>query len=394
MRLSNLAKSLKSGQRDDFAKRIWRLEKEGKKILHLDIGDPDFDTPKHIIEAAVKSLRSGDTHYDVAGGTRDFRKAIAKSVKKELGFLPEEEQILIGPSPMLIYFLLQCVADKGDEVIVGDPAYARFYSLLNLLGLKPEPVVLKEREGFRMNPDRVREKITKRTRLVIMNSPHNPTGAVMTKKENEQLFRLARKYNFLILSDEVYGKLIYSGQHYSPGVNDHCRSNVVILNSFSKAYAMTGWRLGYLVGPKELMKKVEVLIRNTIFSLPVFIQKAGISALLGSDKFLKKTVVDYKKRRNILVAGLNRLPGVKCAMPDGALYVFPNIRGTGLSSREFVNFMLEKAGVALSAGTEFGREGEGFIRVSFTVSMKDIQEAVKRMEAVLQNKNFQYARKN
>lgn len=375
-----LGKKLFPDSRDEFLERMAKLESGGKKIIHLEIGDPDFDTPPHIVEAAVKSLRSGDTHYDTAGGISELRRAIAKNLEKELGFFPDEGQILAGPSPMLIYFLLQCIADKGDEVIVGDPAYARFYSLLSLLGLKPAPVILKESEGFRMNPDRVREKITKKTRLIIMNSPHNPTGAMMTKQECDGFFQLAKKHDLFILSDEAYSKLVYGGRHHSPALNDFCRTNTIILNSFSKAYAMTGWRLGYIIGPEELIKKMEVLMRNTIFSLPVFIQKAGISALTGSDRFLKKTVAEYKGRCDFLVRGLNQLAGVKCSTPQGALYVFPNIRGTGLSSREFVNFMLKKAGVALSVGTEFGKTGEGFVRASFAIPLEDIKEAITRMK--------------
>lgn len=386
MKLSKFSQKLKFSSRDQLLNKVAALEKKGQKIIHFEIGDPDFRTPPAIIEAAIDSLRKGETHYDDADGLEEFRSAISESAKENLGFAPELDQIVIGPSPALIYFLLQCVADPGDEVIVQEPAFARFYSLLDLVGLKPVVLPLKEKENFRINIEELRKKISDRTRLLIINSPHNPTGMTMSKEEVDGVAKLAEKNKIFVLSDEVYSKLVYSGTHHSPGIKDRCRQRTVILNSLSKAYAMTGWRIGYLIAPKELAAKIKVLLRNTIFSTPIFIQRAGISALIGDQKPVKLMVKEYKKRRDFFVAGLNKLPGISCLLPKGAFYVFPNIRGTGFTGGEFVKFMLEKAGVLFSPGTDFGADCQDYVRGAFSIPMEDIKEGLRRMAAALKKK--------
>lgn len=386
MKLSKFSQKLKFGSRDQLLNRVSELEKQGKSIVHFEIGEPDFSTQPSIIEAAIDSLRKGETHYDDADGLEEFRSAISKKTKEDLGFAPDLDQIIIGPSPALIYFLLQCVADPGDEVIVQEPAYARFYSLLDLLGIKPVVLPLEEENNFRIDAKELQKRITGKTRLIIVNSPHNPTGTVMSKKEVSGIAKVAEKNNIFLLSDEVYGKLVYDGSHYSPGVQDQCRQRTIILNSFSKAYAMTGWRIGYFIAPKELVAKMKILLRNTVFSTPVFIQRAGISALTGDQKPLQRMVKEYKKRRDFLVTGLNKLPGISCVVPRGAFYAFPNIRGTGFTDKEFVKFMLEKAGVLFSPGTDFGANCQDYVRASFSIPMAEIKEGLRRMAEALKKK--------
>lgn len=360
-----------------------QLENQGKKILHFEIGEPDFDTPSHIKEALNKSLLKGETHYVNSSGLSELREAVSQAVKKELGFQPFPEQILITPANAVIYFLLSCVANSKEEIIVPDPAFPTYYSAIKFIGLKPVRIPLKEKNNFRMNPTDIQNKITNKTRVIIINSPSNPTGSVMTKQEIEQVALIAQKNNLYLLSDETYSKLIYESGHYSPALKDKCQKRTIILNSFSKSYAMTGWRLGYAVGPEEVIDKMGLLLQTIISCLPPFIQKAGITALKGSQRPVNKMLNEYKKRRDQIVQGLNSLPGVSCLKPVGAFYVFPNIKKTGLTSEQFSDFILEKAGVALLPGSNFGPAGQGYIRLCYATSLETIKQGIERMRKAI-----------
>lgn len=383
MKLSAAAKKLAGSPMFQFLARAQELERQGKKIYRFEIGDPDFDTPENIKQAAIRAIKEGDTHYVNSLGIRELREAVADEVKKELGFQPDLEQVVIAPAISFIYFVTRCVADPGDEVIVPDPGFSSYYSAFDFIGVKWVGVPLREENEFRMNPDDIRKKITGKTRLIIINSPQNPTGAVMTREEIEEVARIAQEHNIYLLSDETYGKMTYDYPHYSPGIKDKCRERTIILNSFSKTYAMTGWRLGWAVAPAPLVEKIGLMIQTIISAVPPFIQKAGVEALKGDQSFIKKSVAEYKNRRDEMVKILNEMPGVKCLKPEGAFYVFPNIKGTGMTSEEFSEFALEKAGVVLLPGTTFGREGEGYVRLVYAASLENIREGLGKLKQAL-----------
>lgn len=383
---TNLAKAAYRIQGQPMFKLLAKaneLERKGKKIIHFEIGEPDFDTPNHIIKAANQALMQGKTHYVNSMGIPELRENVCQLVKKDLGFKPKQEQVLISTANAVIYYVLSCVANPGDEIIVPDPGFSTYYSAINFIGLKPVRISLKEKNEFRMDPDDILKKITSKTKLIIINSPSNPTGSVMTKEEIEQVAEITQKKNIYLLSDETYSKMIYDDRHYSPGTKDKCQKRTIILNSFSKSYAMTGWRLGYAVGPIQVIEKIGLLLQTVVSCLPPFIQYAGITALKSSQKPVYKMLKEYKKRRDEIVKGLNSLPGVSCLKPEGAFYVFPNIKKTGMTSQQFADFMLEKAGVALLPGENFGPSGKGYIRMCYANSLENIKEGVKRMKIAL-----------
>lgn len=363
--------------------RAQELEKGGERVIHFEIGDPDFSTPSHVTEAAVEALRRGDTHYVNSLGIRELREAIACSAQKEAGFLPDVAQVVVAPAISFIYFIARCLADPGDEIIVSNPGYSSYFSAFDFVGVRTVLVPTYERNGFRLKAGDVERVITPRTRLLFLNSPQNPTGAMMQKDDLHDLFLLARKHGFYILSDEVYAKMTYDMPHYSVSAEDACRERVILLNGFSKTYAMTGWRLGYAIAPEPIAEKLGLMVQTVISNVPPFIQQGGIAALTGSQECVSNMMREYRARRDMLVEGLNALPGVTCAPPDGAFYAFPNITGTGMSSDTFVEAMLEKARVVMLPGTNFGPGGEGYVRLSFSVSRDAIRDGLTCMRNVL-----------
>lgn len=366
-----------------FLDTVKQCERAGKKIIHFEIGDPHFDSPKAAIAAAKKSLDAGETHYTASAGLWDLREAIVAYVKKEWSFAPDIAQTLIAPANAIIDFAIRTVADPGDEVLYPSPGFPTYAAVCAYAGIKGVPVPLFEKDNFRMSPEEVQKRITPRTRLIILNSPHNPTGAVIPEKDTVEFYRIAQKYDLFLLSDEVYRKLSDKPVP-SPSVFDQCKERVILLYSFSKAYAMSGWRLGFAIAPAEIAKKMGLMLETIFSCLPVFIQRGGIAALKNGEKEIQGRWKELQKRKQELVTGLNTLPGVRCAVPDGAFYAYANISGTGLSSVAFRNLMLEKAGVSLLDGTAFGKEGEGFVRLSFaSATVPQIKQAVVRMARAL-----------
>lgn len=362
------------------------LEKNGQRILHFEIGDPNFDSLPDVVQAAIDALKEGKTHYAVSRGLPELRDAICSATEEELGFRPTREQVLVIPANAVIYFLTRCVVNPGEEVIIPDPGFPTYRSAIDFIGAKAIGVPLEEKNEFRMSPDDIRGKITNRTRLIIINSPQNPTGSVMTREEIENIAALAEKEDVYLLSDEVYQSVIYDRmQSWSPSLRDQCKERTVILNSFSKTHAMAGWRLGYAIGPEEVIEKMSLLLQTTISCVPPFVQYGGISALSAANRpILLDRVNELRQRRDCLVKGLNNLPGVSCVIPKGAFYVFPNITKTGLTSEEFAQCMLEKVGVVLLPGTNFGCCGEGYVRLCYaSVSLEAIKEGLGRMKAAL-----------
>jgi len=367
--------------------RARMLEAQGKSVIHLEIGEPDFPTPENIIEAAYGALHADYTHYTPAGGILEVRETVAGFLNRRLGtdVQPLEVVMVPGSKNVLLFTLLSCV-EPGDEVILPDPGYPVYESLVRFIEARPVPIRLREEKGFRMDLDELASLVTDRTRLLIVNTPQNPTGGVLTKEDVEYISRLAVERDLLVLSDEIYSQIIYGDfQHTSLLAQPGMRERTVLLDGMSKAYAMCGWRLGYGVAPRELAARMETLMINTSSCAAAFTQMAAIEALTSpeSDRAVKRMVGEFQGRRDLMVDGLNRLPGVRCARPDGAFYAFPNIEGTGLDEKELAERLLNEAGVAVLAGTAFGAGGKGYLRLAYTQSDAAIGEALQRMEAFL-----------
>lgn len=361
--------------------RIKEMERDGEKVVHFEIGDPDFSTPKEIIEAGVDALRGGSTHYSDSMGEYEFRKMIADNNMNSRGFSPDINQVLVTPGAnIMIYYAVRCLVNPGEEVIVQDPCFPTYLSVFKFCGVKPVPVPLKEEYGFRLQPKDLEDRITDKTRLIIINSPHNPTGAVMTEDDLRGVAEIAIKNKIFLYLDEIYSRMNYGETpFFSPSVIDECKDYTILANGFSKAFAMTGWRLGVGIGPERVMEKMGLLLQTTSSCVPAFVQKAGMAAIKGDQEPVRHMMRTYKKRRDMLVKGLNEIPKIHCVLPGGAFYVFPNITETGLSSREFAFRLLEEAKVGVCSGSDFGESGEGFIRLCYATSESEIEEGIKRI---------------
>lgn len=369
--------------------KVGEMQRQGKDIVHFEIGDPDFSTPKNIVEAACDSLRAGDTHYAPSVGIKELRESVRQATLRSRGFLPDLDQILIVPGANIgIYYAVRCLVEPGDEVIVPDPGFPTYYSVLKPCGVKAVRVPLKEENSFRMTPDDVRSLVTPKTRMIILNSPHNPTGSVMTKEEIEEIAKIAEEFDIYLYSDEIYARMYFADSvHFSsPSYLDMCKKRTIVANGFSKAFAMTGWRIGALIGPSDVIAKMALLLQTTSSCTPPFIQKAAMEAIEGDQTAVKDMVEEYHARMKLLVDGLNSIEGISCIEPGGAIYIFPNITGTGMTSQEFTDFALEKAGVAVLPGTNFGEHGEGYIRMCVVSSRDDIKKGIERLRSALANK--------
>ena len=367
--------------------QVLDLERKGRKIIHFEIGDPDFDTPLNIKEAACDSIMKGETHYTSSLGLMDMRAAACSATEYSRGFRPTIDQVLVTPGAnIIIYYAVRCLVEPGEEVILPDPGFPTYSSAMKFCDVNPVFVPLKEKNEFRMNPDDIEERITEKTRLIIINSPQNPTGSIMTPEELDAVYDIAEKYDVYLLCDEIYARMVYEDQHpfYSPSRRDQCRERTIVANGFSKAFAMTGWRLGCVIGPEPVIEKMSLLLQTTSSCVSPFIQRAGIEAISGPQYEVNSMMEEYRARRDLLVSGLNQLPGVKCLCPGGAFYVFPNISGTGMDDETFARRMLEEAGVSLLPGSNFGKNGRGFVRLCYANSRENIDEGLKRMKNFLE----------
>jgi len=367
--------------------RAKALEKQGKDVVHLEIGEPDFDTPKNIKEAAVKALYSGYTHYVPAAGIPELREAIAEYASKfrAVDFDPEEVVVTPGAKPIMFFGILACV-NPGEEVMYPNPGFPIYESVINFVGAKPVPLPLKEENDFRFDNEYVKEKITKKTKMIILNSPGNPAGGVLTREDLKVIADcVAGREDVFVLSDEVYSRIIYEGEHESIASLPGMKEKTILLDGFSKTYAMTGWRLGYGVMRKDLAQRVTQLMINSNSCTCAFVQMAGVEALKGPQDGIGEMVAEFKKRREIIVSGLNKIEGIRCKKPRGAFYVFPNTKGTGMDSRKFGDYLLNDAGVAVLPGTAFGKYGEGYLRLSFANSIENIKKALDRISEALKN---------
>ena len=365
--------------------RAKKLEAQGREVVHLEIGEPDFDTPNHISEAAIQALREGYTHYGPAPGMPELRKAIAEAVgaTRGLEFKPEEVVVTPGAKPIMFFAILALV-DEGDEVIYPNPGFPIYESVIRFVGGRAVPLPLLEEKEFNFDLEDLKARITPKTKMIILNSPQNPTGGVLTHETLQGIVDLVKDREIMILSDEVYEFILYEGKHESIASFPGMKEKTIILHGFSKTYAMTGWRLGYGVMPEWLAEKVAQLQVNSNSCPNSFIQFGGLAALQGPQDEPEQMVREFKKRRDVIVDGLNALEGVSCLRPHGAFYVFPNVkelvRRTGKSTKELANYFLDDAGVAVLSGTAFGEYGEGYLRLSYANSVENIRKALDRME--------------
>lgn len=359
-----------------------QLEAAGVDVIHLEIGDPDFETPNNISHAAIDALISGETHYVSSWGLPELIAASRQATLKSRGFLPREKQVLITPGANIgIFYAIFCVAEPGDEILVPDPGFPTYLSALAMCGVRPVQYKLHAKESFRPTIGELESQITSKTRMIILTSPNNPTGSILSKEDLRAIFDLAEKYDIYIYSDEIYSRMVYEQDSFcSISQFDKCSERVILANGFSKAFAMTGWRLGVLVAPEVLAEKMMLLLQTTSSCVSPFIQRAGVEAIIGDQTEVTKMMNTYRSRRDALVDGLNDIAGVVCDYPKGAFYVFADISAFGLSSEEFASKALEDYGVAILPGSDFGPAGEGFVRLSFANSESRISEALDRLD--------------
>lgn len=361
------------------------LEAQGKEIVHLEIGEPDFDTPKNIKAAGQKAIDDGFTHYGPGAGLPQTRSAIASYISRTRGIKALPDQVVVTPGAKpIMYFVITACVDEGDEVIYPNPGFPIYESAIEFVGAKAVPLQLKEENEFRADVEDLRKLVTPKTRLIILNSPQNPTGGILTEEDIRAIAKIAMEHDIMVLSDEIYDQIMYDGyKPFSIASVPGMQERTIILDGFSKTYAMTGWRLGYGVMPEELAKNVTRLQINSTSCTASFSQIAAIEALTGPRDEVRAMLVEFEKRRNLIVERLNAIEGITCHKPHGAFYVFPNITGTGKSSRELADLLLNPGGVACLSGTAFGKYGEGFLRLSYANSIPNIEKAMKRIEATL-----------
>jgi aspartate aminotransferase len=364
--------------------RARALEAQGRDIIHLEIGEPDFDTPAHIVEAGKRALDEGFTRYAPTPGLPELRAAIAAHVSRTRGIQvgPERVSVVPGGKPM-IFFPMLALLEPGDEVIYPDPGFPIYESMINFLGATPVPIPLLEERDFSFDLNVLRDKLSAKTKMVILNSPHNPTGGVIPAAEIRAIAEMVRDRDLLVLSDEIYSQIYFGQPPLSIAAVPGMLEKTIILDGFSKTYAMTGWRMGYGVMPEWLVEAVTKLMVNSNSCTATFTQRAGIAALTGPADGTAKMVAEFRRRRDAFCAGLNAMPGFRCNIPGGAFYAFPNITGTGLSSDALADALLEKAGVACLSGTAFGAFGEGYLRFSIANSYGKLMEAVERTRVFL-----------
>ena len=360
------------------------LEAQGRDVVHLEIGEPDFDTPANIVDAAVRAPRDGQTHYTPAAGIPDLRRAIASEVSATRGIEVDPAQVVVVPGGKpIMYFVITALVEEGDEVVYPNPGFPIYESRIKFAGGTPVPMPLLQANQFRLDTTELESLVTDRTRLIILNSPANPTGGVLTRGDLEAVARVVRDRDVVILADEIYGRIIYEGEFSSISSLPGMAEKTVILDGFSKTYAMTGWRLGYGVMPVALAEHVTRLQINSNSCTSAHTQWAGVEALTGPQDAVGEMVAAFRQRRDVIVDGLNNIPGIRCLKPSGAFYVFPDITGTGLTSKQMETYLLNDAGVATLAGTSFGAYGEGHIRLSYANSVANIEKALRRIRKAL-----------
>jgi aspartate/methionine/tyrosine aminotransferase len=366
--------------------RARALEAQGRDVIHLEIGEPDFDTPANVIEAGCHALKTGWTHYGPAAGQQDLREAICHYLNSTRGTSYAADQIVVTPGGKpIMFFVILALLEAGDEAIYPNPGFPIYESMINFTGATAVPAPIREENDFALDVEELASLITPRTKLLILNSPGNPTGGVLNREEIETVAKLAVEHDLIVLADEIYAEIIYEGEHVSIATFPGMKERTIILDGFSKTYAMTGWRLGYGAMPAEFAQVVSKLMVNSVSCTSVAVQRAGFEALTGPQDDVKEMIAAFRRRREIMVDGLNAIPNISCRKPKGAFYVFPNITQTGLTSKQFADHLLQEHGVAAIAGPSFGAYGEGYLRLSYANSEENLKKALDRIAAAVES---------
>lgn len=384
MRLAERMRDIGTETAFEAAARARALEATGVDVIHLEIGEPDFDTPANIVEAAKRALDAGWTHYGPALGLPQLREAIAADSTARRGFAVDPGNVVVTPGAKpIMHYAITALAGPGDEVIYPDPGFPIYESMASFVGARPVPIPLSEAHDFRLDVDELRSLVTDRTRLIIFNSPANPTGGVLNRADLDAIAAIAIERDIVVLADEIYGRIIYEGEHHSIAALPGMAERTIILDGFSKTFAMTGWRLGYAIVPPALVQPFSRLIINSVSCTSAFSQIAAVEALTGPQADVDAMVAEFHTRRDLVVDGLNAIPGIRCRRPQGAFYVFPNVSGTGLTGGEFADKLLYEAGVSVLAGSAFGRVGVDHARISYANSQANLRRAVERIADVV-----------
>jgi aspartate aminotransferase len=381
MRLSQRMARLGTETAFEVLVRARALEAQGKSVVHLEIGEPDFDTPPHITEGAIRALKAGATHYGPSAGIPELRQAIAEDSSRRRAVRATPEMVVVTPGAKpIMFFVILALVDEGDEVLYPNPGFPIYESMIRYIGGNPVPVRLLEEKAFSLDVDQICDKVGPRTRLIILNYPHNPTGGTISESGLRAIADVAAKHGVPVLSDEIYGRILYEGEHRSIAALPGMEPLAIVLDGFSKTYAMTGWRLGYGIMPAPMAQVVAKLQTNSTSCTATFSQMAAVDALRGDQSSVDRMVAEFRRRRDAIVDGLRQVRGFSCVRPQGAFYVFPNITRTGFSSRTLADRLLDEAGVACLSGTAFGEFGEGHLRFSYATSMENIEEALRRIK--------------
>ncbi len=381
--LSNASKRIYGEAAFEVLGKAQELERQGKNIIHFEIGEPDMETPENIVRAGIQAIKNKKTHYTPSIGILELRKAVQDEVEKTRGYRPDLEQVVITPGLKPgIFFSMLAIVNPGDEVIYQDPGYPTYGSVSSFLGAKKVLIPLLEENEFRMNPEDIKSKISDKTKLIIVNSPQNPTGSVITKSELEEISLLAEENDIFIVSDEIYSKMTYEADHFTPTKRDEAKERSVLLDGFSKYFAMTGWRLGYMVAPASMAERLQDFLVSAVSCTADFTQWAGVEALTGNQSFITEMMKRFKEKRDKIVRGLSSIPGFNCLFPRGAFYAFPNIKDTGFTSEECAEHLLYNSGVACLPGTAFGPYGEGYLRFSYANTLENIDLAIHRIKGI------------
>ena len=389
MKLSERMTRLGTETAFDVLVRARQLEAQGKNIVHLEIGEPDFDTPDNIVDSAIYALRHGAHHYGPSAGLPELRQAIADETARTRGIPVDPAEVVVTPGAKpIIFFTALALLDPGDEVLYPNPGFPIYESMIQYLGAKAVPIPLREEKNWSLDVDELEKRISPKTRLLILNSPHNPTGGVIPAPDLRRIADLSANHDFMILSDEIYRRILYTSEYQSIASFPGMKERTIILDGFSKIFAMTGWRLGYGIMRADLAQQVCKLQTNATSCTSTFTQMAGVEALQGDQSKPDEMVKIFKERRDFIVKGLNDISGFSCKTPDGAFYVFPNIKKLGIPSKKLADLFLEEAGVACLSGTAFGANGEGYLRFSYANSTEKISEALNRMDKILRKNNL------
>ena len=380
MRLANRMRLLKTESAFVVLAKASEMERQGRDIIHLEIGDTDFDTPSSIVEEAYLQLKAGQTHYCPSAGVLELREAACEWLRRDGRGDYSPNEIVVGPGGKpFLYYTIMATAGPGDEVIYPDPGFPVYESVTLYAGAKPVPLPILEENDFRFTADDLRARVTDKTRLLILNYPHNPTGGTLTRNELDAIVDIVVENDIIVLSDEVYAHMLFEGEHVSLGTLPGMRARTIMLETFSKTYAMTGWRLGFIAAPATLAEPLAQLITNSVSCVPPFIQLAGAKGLLEDQSESRAMMDDFKRRRDIFISGLNEVEGISCQYPEGAFYAFPNVSQVPMSADDFADYLLDEVGVATLPGSAFGVHADNHLRMCFANSVENLERAIGRI---------------